>query len=59
MKKKYMFPQTEVTEIELQQMIADSITKTLDPSKEEDDVNEVGSRRHSSTWNDDFDDDEE
>ena len=53
MKKIYLIPQTQVTEIELQQMIAESIIeKTLNPEETTDDPNEIGSRRYQNVWDD-------
>ncbi len=51
MKKTYLIPQTEVTEIRLLQMIASSPIKgNLNPDEEVDDPSEVGSRRRRNVW---------
>ena len=54
MKKKYLIPQTAVTKVELQQMIAASLEGKLNTNDgaSVSSLEEVGSRR-SSGWDDD------
>ena len=60
MKKIYFAPDTTITKIELQRMIAasDPTDQTLDPNEDPiEDESGIGSRRHNNVWDDEEEED--
>lgn len=63
MKKIYFAPNTTITKVELQRMIAasDPTDQTLDPNEDNpiENGDEIGSRRRGSVWEDEEEEEED